>query len=142
MKRKEEVIRQEAMEYAYRIVKEQGIEALEQRCRRNANTYIPSRLEQGQVEEFVNRTKNTCLFTFLSTMLFTLHNKFGFGRIRLTRILNEFVELSDAIYYEWLTFNDVVECLKEETGVDLGPYMPGTHAVLKQLDKQIEEEAN
>lgn len=142
MKRKEEMIRQEAMEYAYRIVKNEGIEALASRCRRNAETYVPSRLEEGPLEEFVQRTKSTCMFTFMAAMIFTLHTKFGYGQQRMERILGEFVELSDSLYFKWLTFEDVVRCIKEETGVDLSPYMPLAYKTMTELDEQIEREGD
>lgn len=138
MKRKEEMIRQQAFDQALRIVTEGGIEALKARCTRNALTYIPSHVDDKGVEEFVQRAKTAAVFTQMATMLYVLHEKEGFGKVRMSRVMEEFIEVSDSIYYKYLTFNDIVTYLKEECGVDIEPYMPAAYKVITTMEDKVE----
>ena len=125
------------MEYAYRIAKTEGLEALAARCRRNAETFIPSQIDDSQAKEFVQRAKEACVFTILTEMIYVLHVKFGYGEKRLSKVMSEFIELSDSVYYKWLTFADIATCIKDETGIDLTPYMPMAYKVEMELDKKV-----
>lgn len=138
MKRKEEVIRQQAFDQALRIVKNEGIEALETRCTRNAETFVPVQLDQKAVDEFVQRCKTATTFTYMAMMLYVLHEKEGFGKVRMSRVMEEFIEVSDSVYYKYLTFNDIVKYLKEECSVDIEPYMPAAYKVIATLEDKVE----
>lgn len=138
MKRKEEVIRQQTFDQALRIVKTEGIEALEARCTRNAQTYVPVQLDNKAVDEFVQRCKTATTFTFMSMMLYVLHEREGFGNKRLSRVMDEFIETADSIYYKYVTFNDIVEYIRDECGVDLEPYMPAAYKVITELEDKVE----
>lgn len=138
--KKEERIRQEAMDYAYKIAKTEGLEALEKRCRRNAETYAPSGLTDAVNEYYLKQCKESAVFTFLSSTLMVLHDKLDISEEQLGVFVKEFIELSDAIYYKWLTFKDIVETLKEEANIDISEYAPLAYAINNKIDERLEHE--
>lgn len=138
MGKKEERIRQEAIDYAYRIAKTQGIEALEARATRSALTSVPLCMDQAAVDDFVQKVKNNCTFTIISLFFYTMHEVFGFGHKRLSKALDYFTQTSDALYHNYLTYNDITKVLIEEQHIDLTRWMPmGMKAAF-----YIEEELN
>ena len=54
----------------------------------------------------------------LAVVIKVLHDKYGFGKQRLTGFINEFTEQFDSIGKEYATFEDVAK-LAEELGVSL-----------------------
>lgn len=58
--------------------------------------------------------------TFVMAVLFTvLHDKEGYGKKRLKRVLDEFCGLSESLAGKYVSVNDLLETLKEETGINL-----------------------
>ena len=54
----------------------------------------------------------------LAVSICVLHDKFGFGKARLQRFMNEYNEIFDSILGEYLTFEDLI-ALAKELGVGL-----------------------
>ncbi len=53
-------------------------------------------------------------------IMFTcLHDKEGWGKIRLKRLWNEVEELSDSVIKGYVSINDLMRTLKDEMGVEL-----------------------
>lgn len=89
---KEESARREGMAYALRIAKEKGIEALEKELEFRNITNIPIKISKGQVEAFVEETKQTMFDTILLMSCYSLRDAFGFGNKRLMDFKNKFSE--------------------------------------------------
>lgn len=130
------------MDYACNIAVNQGIDALKERCRRNADTYVPCFVDDQVVKEFTERAKHSCMFTEMALFMYCLHDKFGWGQKRLQELLDEFVKMSDVIWYKWLDFKDITKAIREETGIDLSPYMPLAFKASMEIDKVIEEDTD
>ena len=54
-----------------------------------------------------------------AAFLIVLHDEYGFGGKRLSKILERVNLQFDAIYDEDVTIDDIIGLVKEETGIDL-----------------------
>lgn len=55
--------------------------------------------------------------------LMVLRDKFGFGKVRLDRFLREFAEQVDCIENDFVGFDDMIEAIKDETGLNVDDYI-------------------
>lgn len=131
--------RRDGMDYAYRLVKEKGIEALERRVDRNRKTFAPAFMGDNSLNKFTSETKQACIFTFTCMMSMVMRDKYGFGRKRLSEFVNYFNNLADSIAGEWLYYNDIVYIIKTETGIDLAPYAPDAGIIINQVEQTVGE---
>lgn len=56
---------------------------------------------------------------FLAVFCLVLHDKFGFGKRRLTVVVSYAVEMFNDIHDKRLTFNDAIEAIYRECRIDL-----------------------
>lgn len=109
---KEESARREGMAYALRIAKEKGIEALEKELEFRNITNIPIKLSKGQVEAFVEETKNTIFDTVLLMSCYSLRDAFGFGNKRLMDFKNKFSEYTESLSDGYMQWQEIAEHLQ------------------------------
>lgn len=116
---REEIARRQGMEYALKIAKEKGIEGLEQEIKQRGRTAAPCLLPKKELDEFTLKIKKnaTGVVTALSEMV--LRDKFGFGTTRMNRFKDYINDLADSIEKDYLTVDDVINTIREETGIDL-----------------------
>lgn len=116
---REEIARRQGMEYALKIAKEKGLEGLEQEIKQRGRTVVPCLLPKKELDEFTLKVKKnaTGVVTALSEMV--LRDKFGFGTTRMNRFKDYINELADSIEKDYLTVEDVISTIREETGIDL-----------------------
>ena len=74
--------------------------------------------EQRIKRESVYQTSD--LIVAVSTMV--LHDKFGFGKIRLERYLVELYNLMDSVRKGYCSISDLFLTLKQETGIDFSKF--------------------
>lgn len=60
---------------------------------------------------------NLTVHDFSVAVAMTLHDKLGFGTMRLSKTLNDISELFDSINKGYASIEDLEQTLKEETGV-------------------------
>ncbi len=135
---KYEQARRDGMDYAYRIVEEQGIEALEKRVDRNRKTFVPAFLSDAKLREFEERVKRNCIVSFTCMMAMVLRDKYGFGNKRMAEFSVAFHDMADSIAGEWLTYNDIIETIKEETGVDLISFTTEAKTILDETERKLQ----
>lgn len=136
---KEEQARRDGMDYAYRLLKEQGIEALEKRVDRNRKSFAPAFLGEQKLHDFENYVKQNCIISFTCMMAMVLRDKYGFGKKRMAEYSVAFHDLADSIDGGWLTYNDIIETIKEETGVDLVPFKAEGKTILDETERKLRE---
>lgn len=51
--------------------------------------------------------------------MWVLRTKFGYGKERLARFIEEYNELVDSINNGYLDFDDIITTLKEEVDIDI-----------------------
>lgn len=116
---KEEQARMEGMAQALRIVKAKGIEGLEADLNMRNITGLPCRVSGSVLDELVLRIKNNMTDTFVILLAYTLHCKFGYGRKRLERVIEEFNFQAECLSDDYCTWEDQIKVLQKECGLDL-----------------------
>lgn len=100
------------------IAKKDGIESAEKELERRGAEFIPMEINNVALKEFEERVKNNTIDTICLLSAATLRDEFGFGKERLKRFVERFNEKSDCICENYVTWNDMIEQMKEETGID------------------------
>jgi hypothetical protein len=90
---KEWEARMQGMIYAYNIVKQGGMEALELDMKRRNVLRAPMKFTAKQMEEVYNAMAARVYNNMLTGMLYAIHDTFGFGKIRLVRLKQSFDKL-------------------------------------------------
>ena len=123
---KEEQARRAGMAYALKIAKEKGIEGLEEELKRRGALYAPCTLPQKELDQFTTQVKVHTIGTITALSEYVLRNKFGFGNRgrngqdgRMDRFKYWMKFYAESVLEDYLTMDDIVENLDEETGVDL-----------------------
>lgn len=136
---KEEQARQDGMDYAYRLAKRDGLDALEKRISRNMRKGIPAFVSESQHNAYISHANKCCIKSFMCIMAHVLRSKYGFGEKRLEDFKRYFIDLADSIDGEWLDFDDIVSGIKEETGVDLTEYEKFADKMGEDLEETLRE---
>ena len=116
---KEEQARLEGMAQALRIAKAKGIEGLEADLKMRNITGLPCRVSKTVLGECVMRVENNMIDTFTIMTAYVLHCKFGYGKTRLERFIREFNFQAECLGEDYLTWEDQIEVLKAECGIEL-----------------------
>lgn len=112
----------DGLKYALEIVERGGIEELKKEIRvRNAH-FIPLEVSAKKANEISQVLANRILATFTPTVMFSLNQEFHFGKDRLLRWKDAFINLCDMMdaidpfgcQYE--TARDYAEVLKQKYG--------------------------
>ncbi len=109
--------RQEGMSYALEVAKKKGIEGLEEELRMRGITGIPIGVSRSAVDKAVENIKNQTLDTVNILTAMTLHDEFGFGASRIERFRKRFDFKTECLMENYVTWLEMINTLKEETGV-------------------------
>lgn len=90
--------RMQGMVYALKIVKESGVEALEKEMRMRNFLCAPIGCPEKEVRKLYHTFSQNIYVNMLSTMMWTLHDTFGFGKKRLEQLKDAFNKNAEAIY--------------------------------------------
>lgn len=122
MGQKEKLMQQyrtDGMEYALRIVKEKGIEALEKEVKVRTWSGISLRITAEEINEASEKIKHMVLDTMTIMTVLTLHDEFGFGRKRIQQFLDRFTLKAECILEDYATWQDYQSIIRKELGFDL-----------------------
>lgn len=122
MGQKEKMMQQyrtDGMEYALRIVKEKGIEALEKEVKVRTWSGISLRITAEEINEASEKIKHMVLDTMTIMTVLTLHDEFGFGRKRIQQFLDRFTLKAECILEDYATWQDYQGIIRKELGFDL-----------------------
>lgn len=111
--------RTEGMEFALRLAKDKGIEELEKEVRFRNRTGVSLNLTRQEIASGSENIKNMTFDTMLAMSMMVLRDEFDFGKIRLRRFKDRFTEKTASLVDDYCTWLDIVDTLKEETGIDL-----------------------
>ena len=70
-------------------------------------------------EDERERVKKFIVMYYSASVALVLHDKWGFGHKRLTRVVDQINDLFESILLKYVDIEDIRKALKEETGVDL-----------------------
>lgn len=116
---KEEAARREGIYYAYRIVKEGGIEALEKDIKNRGITDCPVGISKADMNAFANNVRMNVVDTFLIMNCTVLQDEFGFGKKRIERFIERFNLKASVIAEDYATWDDFKRQLNDELGIEL-----------------------
>jgi hypothetical protein len=114
--------RMDGILFAHKIVSEGGLEALEKEIRMRNYLKLDLWAKKSDVENLEFELSTNLYNSFLSTMLFTLHDTFGFAKVRLCRLKEAFDRNVGNIFnIDWLgnnyvRFEDYAKYINEEFG--------------------------
>ena len=117
MKNKEMEYFRAGMERAYRIYKEEGPEALEKEMKFRNITGVNSRLTAKEIDTGIHEIKNLTIETVLTMAMGTLYSEFGFGKKRLERFRDVFLEGTQSLNDGIVTWSDICYNIEDLTGV-------------------------
>ena len=107
------------MAQALRIAKEKGIEGLEEEIKMRNITGLPCAVSRKAMDECIKNIKNNVVDTFTVLMAYTLHHKFGYGKIRLSRFIEEFNFQAECLLEDYCTWEDLINEMRAECGMEL-----------------------
>lgn len=116
---KEEQARLEGMAQALRIAKAKGIDGLEADLKMRNITGLPCAVSRAAMDECIHNIKNQVVDTFTVLVAYTLHEKFGYGPVRLDRFIRAFNFQAECLADDYCTWEDQIGVLREECGLEL-----------------------
>ncbi len=117
--------RMQGILYAHKLVKEQGIEALEEDIRMRGFFSVPLALGKAERENFVLNVSTNLYATTLASVCMVLHDHMGFGKKRLHRFKGWFDEITKAVFefdkigQHYVKLEDYAAFLNESYGLGL-----------------------
>ena len=105
--------RDDGLDLALRIVKKDGIEALQDEVRFRGITGINSGLTQKELGVVADQLKELTFQTMRVAFIAVLHDTYGFGQTRIQRAMDAFDKLTAYLGNGWLCWADLIEEIKE-----------------------------
>ena len=96
----------------------QGMRAAEKELKTRGALFIPLEVNQEQLDESVCKIKLNTIDTILIMSCMVLRDEFDFGQKRLDRFCERFNSKTAAICDGDIIWDDLIQTLKEETGLD------------------------
>ena len=104
---------------AEKIVKEGGLERLQEEIKYRGITGIHTQLAKKEIEKESEVIKMTTIDTILLLALSTVRDEFGFGEKRMQRLINRMEKKATCLIGDMATWEDFRETIKEETGIEV-----------------------
>ena len=116
---KEDEWRISGMQYALKIAKKDGIEALEKEINFRCRYEIPLDVSQKTINKFTDNVKANMFDTMKIMVSSTLRDEFDFGAKRLQRFIQRFEQKCECMIKDYCSWQDQIDSLKEETGLEM-----------------------
>ena len=113
------------MAYALKIAKDAAaaekdpVRALEAECEYRGAHITPLAISRKQEREYVDEVSGRAVMVITSAACQTLHEEFGFGKVRIERFRDRIMEIYDEINYGTYTLTDITDALKDVCGVEI-----------------------
>lgn len=111
--------REDGLLLAEKIVKEGGLERLQEEIKYRGITGIHTQLAKKEIEKESEVIKMTTIDTILLLALSTVRDEFGFGEKRMQRLINRMEKKATCLIGDMATWEDFRETIKEETGIEV-----------------------
>ncbi len=109
--------RHDGLALALKIVKEGGIEALEQEIKFRGVTNIHTPLAQKDLEKALAPIKENTIATMLAMSIHVLYDEFDFRTVRLNRFKDRFDSKVDCLIDDMVSWSDIVKDIQEKTKI-------------------------
>lgn len=111
--------REDGLLLAERIVKEGGLERLQEEIKYRGITGVHTQLAKKEIEKASEVIKMTTIDTILLLALSTVRDEFGFGEKRMQRLINRMEKKATCLIGDMATWEDFGETIKEEMGIEV-----------------------
>ena len=111
--------REDGLSLGLRIVREGGLEALENEIRFRNISGIHTSLAAKDLDKASEKIKEMTLDTFTIIGIAALHDAFGFGERRCQRWMDKVMEGADYLVDGLATWEDYINSIKERLNLDL-----------------------
>lgn len=111
--------RNDGLALALKIVREGGADALEEEIKIRGITGISVNLSQKELTQALEPIKDLTIRTMLAMSVATIRDEFKFGRDRLQRFVNRFMEKTECLADGWVSWQDICQNIQEETGIQI-----------------------
>lgn len=111
--------REDGLDLARRIVKEDGLEALERECKFRGVTGIHTSLAAKDLDKASQKIKEMTIDTFTILCIAAVHDEFGFGEKRCRRLIAKMEEGAEYLMDDLATWDDYIKEIKEQLNIDL-----------------------
>lgn len=111
--------RNQGMSFALRVAERNGVEGLRQEIKARGIMNIPLEHSLKEVNEFAQRVREDTFNAVMVMAFMTLKDEFGFGNKRLERFQERFKTKTDCLAENYLTWQDMVDTIQKENGIDL-----------------------
>lgn len=111
--------REDGLQLALRIVKEKGIEGLEEEIRFRNITGIHTLLDKKSLDTATKKIKEMTVDTFTVLSVATLRDEFDFGKKRCERFINRMNLKAECLLDDMVTWQDFIDNIEEEMGIKL-----------------------
>lgn len=111
--------REDGLLLAEKIVKEGGLERLQEEIKYRGITGIHTQLAKKEIEKASEVIKMTTIDTILLLALSTVRDELGFGEKRMQRLINRIEKKATCLIGNMATWEDFREMIKEETGIEV-----------------------
>ncbi len=111
--------RLEGMVYAYKQIKENGLEAFEKELafRSPLNLSIP--IKQKELKKITDDVINRSMNVILVFALAVLHDEFGFGAKRCKQFVDRFNSKTAGLVEDYITWDEQMQIIKDELGIEV-----------------------
>ena len=114
---KEECARYSGAEWLLRLAKEKGLDVAEQELTNRGIRNIPLGVTRKDIEDFYRKQKSNIILCMTLIAAATLHDEYDFEVEELNRYINRFNTKADCLCKEYVSWEDLQQIIKEETGI-------------------------
>lgn len=111
--------RQDGLILARNIVKERGLEGLDNEIQFRNASGIHSPLMKKDLEQATMKIKNMSVDTFLVLSVATLRDEFDFGAKRCNRFVERMNQKAECLVDDMATWQDFIDSIRDEMGIEL-----------------------
>lgn len=112
-----EQARRDGIGYALGIVREKGIEGLEEDVRFRNISKVSVAMSEDEYKDLTERMGKRISQVILTLAEITLRDEFGFGKSRLEKFADRLNEKAGCVAEGYTTVEDQLEILEKETGM-------------------------
>jgi hypothetical protein len=111
--------REDGLLLAERLVKEGGLEYLQEEIEYRGITGVHTQLAKKEIEKASEVIKMNTLDTVLLLAISAIRDEFDYGPVRLKRFINRMEKKATCLIGDMATWEDFRETIKEETGIEV-----------------------